>query len=304
MKVIFLCKDDWANMGYTYSKSLNKIGIYSKSFCQIKHIFGYPEHSKLYSNLLKNEVEEADVVIFIHSKFVETGVDLSKKIVGVMHTGTTYRQFHKEVNKVFDPIVDITFCGSDVLGFNPKNEVCLQPAIDTDFFQPIYSNFLDREKMIIAHYPTSPKGYEIIQKVIDSLNQGEIEFRYNPKTVPFDDHIKRVSECDIYIEDMHDKQNGIPLTAFGITTLECACLGKIVCTRFPDLPIYEKFFGKCGVQVTNNKTELREKLNWLLSIPKDEIIELQKLTRKWVEERHSFEVIGNWLKEQLEKVEK
>jgi hypothetical protein len=102
---------------------------------------------------------------------------------------------------------------------------------------------------------------------------------------------------------MRAKQGSIPLTAFGITALECACLGKIVCTRFPDLPLYERLFGKCEIQVTNKPIDLEIKLEQLLSMPKNDLITLQKKTRKWVEERHSFEVIGNWFKKQFERIE-
>jgi glycosyltransferase involved in cell wall biosynthesis len=306
MKVVFLSMRDWANMGYTYSKSLNSIGIESKSFCMKNHRFEYPEHSIVYNQTHRDYIVNSDVIVFIHSKFIDLQINLSKKIIAVMHAGSTYRQNHKAVNKIFNPIVDITFCGSDVLGFKPKNEVCSQPAIDTEYFKPVYSDFSKSRNMIIGHYPTSPKGYEIISKVINELkDDGEnIELRYDSETVSFLNHIKRISECDIYIEDMHDMQGDVPLTAFGITTLECACLGKVVCTRFPDLPIYEKLFGSCGVQVTNNEKELKEKLQYLISLPKEDFIQLQKNTRKWVEERHSLQVIGKWLKTEFEKIKK
>jgi hypothetical protein len=306
MKVVFLCKNDWANVACTFSKSLNKIGVDSKSFSAGHHKFVYPESSFIYSKSSKIDVEEADVVVFVHSYLTQTGVDLSKKIVAVMHAGSAYRQGHKKINQIFDPIVDITFCGSDVLGFNPKNEVCMQAAVDTEYFQPMYSDFTNRKNVIIGHYPTSAKGYEIIERVINRLKKfrKNIEFRYDNYTVLFNDHIKRISECDIYIEDMSDNQHGIPLTTFGITTLECGALGKVVCTRFPDLPIYEKLFGKCGIQVANNEQELEEKLKWLTSMNDEDFLELQKSTRKWIEERHSLEVIGNWLKDHFEKIKK
>jgi glycosyltransferase involved in cell wall biosynthesis len=303
MRVLFLCKYDWANMAYTFSKSLNKVGVYSRAYAAATHKFTYPERATSLGKLTKEHCNSVDIIIFVHSKYIETGIDLSKKIVGMMHGGSHYRQNHEVMNKKFNPIVDVTFCSSDLLGFGAKNEICYQPPVDTDLLQPVYSNFEKRNHVIIGHYPTSTKGYDIIQKVINDLNKN-IEFRYSPKTVSHLDHIKRVSECDIYIEDMSSIQGTVPLTTFGITTLECASLGKIVCTRFPDLPLYEKLFGKCGIQITNDEKELKEKLTWVLSLTNNDFVELQKSTRKWVEERHSLEVIGNWLKKELEKIRK
>jgi hypothetical protein len=307
MKVIFVCEYDWANMGYTLSKCLNSVDVYCKSFAIRQYHFNYPEQSLSFKENVNKELEEADIVIFIQSKFFKLDVDLSKKIIAVMHTGTTYRQHAEDVNKVFNKVVDVSFCSSDLLRLGAKNEICYQPAIDINSFVPVYSDFENRDNVIIGHYPTHKKGTKKILEAIDRLKHRRpdlnFEFKYDEKNVPFEEHIKRVSECDIYIEDMRPKQGSIPLTAFGITALECACLGKIVCTRFPDLPLYEKLFGKCEIQVTNKPIDLEIKLEQLLSMPKNDLIALQKKTRKWVEERHSFEVIGNWFKKQFERIE-
>ena len=157
MKVVFLSRSDWANMGYTYAKSLNKVGVNAISFSKTKHRFNYPGNSTIYTKNTKKHVAEADVVVFVHSRYIETGVNLSKKIVGVIHSGSSYRQKHARINKIFNPIVDVSFCGSDVLGFGAKNEVCIQAAIDTTMLQPVYSKFSGKREIIIGHFPTSNK---------------------------------------------------------------------------------------------------------------------------------------------------
>ena len=307
MKVTFLSQNDWANWGYMFAKSLNSVWVDAKSFCKKTHKFGYTECSFPYTKAISDDIVNADVIIFIHSVYIETGIDLSKKIVAAIHAGSTYRNNPIQINKIFDPIVDITFCSSDLLGRGPKNEVCIQGAIDTDYLQPVYSDLSNKKNIVIGHYPSGPKRYEIITRVVDKVKRikKNIDFRCDLNNVSYEEQIKRVSECDIYIEEMTSVPGDTSYSTFGTTALECAALGKIVCTRFPDLPLYERLFGKCeGIQVTNTEQELEDKLLWLLSLSDNEFIELQKKARQWVVDRHSPQVIGAWLKEKLEGIKK
>ena len=92
---------------------------------------------------------------------------------------------------------------------------------------------------------------------------------------------------------MHQFQNGIPLTIFGITVMEAAALGKIVINRFPMKNSYEKVFGKCAIFNTESSDELKNVIEYLLSLSNEKIIDLQKDSRRWVENCHSYKVIGN-----------
>lgn len=294
MNVIFICQNDWANECYTISKALRKVGVNSKTFIKHKHSFGYPEQGIHYRNIkmIQGDIRLADVVVFGFSKYCQTGVDLSGKVISVLHGGSDYRQFYKRINKIFNPIVDLTLTGSDMLNLGAKNEVCVFSAVDTDILKPCYSNF-NQKRRIVGHYPSGEKGTGIIQHVIQKLQQElDFEFKYSNQKVPFLTQIDRMSKCDIYIENMQPHQLNVPLTTFGRTCLESAALGKVVCTRFPDILLYEQMFGKCAIQVTNTAEELESKLRYLLSCTNEKISSLQKDTRKWVEDYHSLEAMG------------
>lgn len=296
MKVVLLCNSDWANVAYVYEKCLREVGIDAISFSSKSHHYGYPEQARLWKNInnIKQYVEECDVIIFVHSEYIETGINLKNKVVCVVHTGSRYRQNSKNINNIFNPIVDVTFSGGDVLGMGAKNEIWIQPAIDTKKIQPSY--YKPRDKVIIAHYPSGSKGYQIINNVIGKLNRKNFIFKYDPVNVPWEDNLKRMSECDIYIEEMNSHQKGIPLYIFGIQAIEAAALGKVVCSRFPMFDKYVETFGECGLIPTNTPEILKEKLEEFLSMGDSDFIELQKKSRKWVEDCHSYKVIGNKFK--------
>ena len=300
MKVILLCKRDWANFAYILASSLRKVGVDAKTFFLYPHKFNYAQRGILFSEASVKEVEDSDVVIFVHSEYVETGVSLEGKIVAVCHTGTKYRQGSREVNRRFNPVVDVSFCGGDVLGMGAKNEVWIQPPIDTEVIRPIYKTKF--KKVIVGHYPSGQKGAKVIIDVIEKIKAKNLEFRYSNVTVPWKDNLKRMAECDVYIEEMNTSQKGIPLYIFGMQALEAAALGKIVCTRFPMFNDYERVFGDCSLIPTNTPEILQSTLENLLSMSDKNFVELQMKTRRWVEERHSLEVIGSWLKEQFEKI--
>lgn len=295
MKIVMLSVNDWANVGGVYQECFTRVGLDAVSLCTVKHRFNYPNHSTwINPGLMKEYVKDADVVMFMHSEFIDTGVDLKDKIVAVVHTGSKYRQNAKSMNEFFNSIVDVTFSGGDVLGMGAKNEIWIQPAVDVKALQPVYKN--NNDPYIIAHYPTGTKGYPIIQDVINGLTNRNFVFRYDANNIPWKEHLKRVYECDIYIEDMMDNQRGIPLLIYGIQTIEAAAQGKVVCTRFPIVDKYEKEFGKCGIQVANNAIQLTHVLESILSSKKEDFIKMQKESRKWVEKCQSYEVIGKRFK--------
>ena len=75
----------------------------------------------------------------------------------------------------------------------------------------------------MGHFPSKPavKGSDKIVEAMKNV-KGNFEFRYSDKRVSWEEQIKRMSECDIYVERF-TKDSG-----FGITALEAAALGKIV----------------------------------------------------------------------------
>ena len=93
---------------------------------------------------LKELVEEADVVHFIASTFVDTGVNLKNKKVVVNHGGSTLRLFPKETLRVFNEFVSFSIIQCpDLLNLGSKNEVLLYYPVDVNYIQ--YNNYYNEK---------------------------------------------------------------------------------------------------------------------------------------------------------------
>ena len=302
MKVVLVCNDDHANVAYELQECLRRVDVSVKAFTRRPHPFNYEKQAEVIrGNNLRDYAETADIVVFVHSEYLNIGVSLQGKKVYVYHTGTTYRQNSKIVNSIFNPIVTATFCGGDVLGMGAKNKIWVIGAINTNKIQPKFDRIYT-DALVVGHFPRGKtKGTEKIIPLIEELSKNyDFEFRYGYDSVSWPDQIKRMGDCDIFIEAVVEHQNGIPLTLFGISAIEAACLGKIVIARFPMKPQYEKIFGKCAIQHVNNIEELKIKLEWLFGLPEESILGLKKESRNWVESCHSYEAVGERFKKIFE----
>ena len=297
MKVVLLAANDWTNLGGQCAKSLREIGVDATMFIKKTHSFEYPNQGKIFkaSSQVLPYIKKADVVLFMHSQYIDTGVDLKNKKVLVWHTGSRYRKYSKNVNKFFNPIVNASICGRDVFGLGAKNEKWVGGLVDVEALNPVYKT--GNDKIVLAHYPRGRhKGTGTIKNSIDEINKKGLLngfiYKFSDKIVDWKSNIERVSKCDVYIEDMGKGKNK---SVFGIAALEAAALGKIVITRFLFLEEYEKKFGKYGLQVANTQEELVQKLIYLISLSEKDLLKLKKRARKWVVRRHSYEAVAKRL---------
>ena len=107
MRVLLLAKNDWANLGYTFSMCLQKVGVDAVMLGKSPNYYKYPNKAFALENV-RHYAEEADIIQFMHSSYIDTGIDLSKKRVFVFHGGGHYRDNPAKVNAVFNPIVERT----------------------------------------------------------------------------------------------------------------------------------------------------------------------------------------------------
>lgn len=299
-KVLFICQRDWANHSYIMTQCLKTVGVDSIAVTTHQNKIDYPQHALLCKDPeeLNRIVDEADIIIFMHSQFIGTNVDLHKKKVLVFHTGTKYRQRPAKMNSLFDPIVDVTLTAADTFDLGGKNEKYVVVPIDIHKIQPIYNT--NNSKLVIGHYPTGYKGRDIIEHVIQSLPNSNFEYRFSNIRVPWVDQIDRMSKCDVYIEDLCPKQKNKSSSGFGLTAIEAAALGKIVISRVTYSDKYEKEIGPLGIQIANDEEDLRRILKNLLSFTPSKILELKMNSRKWAETCHSYEAVGNMFKKIFE----
>ena len=318
--VLMLAKNDWCNTGYRFSKCLEMQGLNVRFIKAYSHPACYPIEGQVDSKIrgtelhnikaphLKGLAEEAKVIHYIGSTFIDTGVDLNKKNVVIQHGGTTYRQHFSRYLHPFDYATIIQT--PDLLGFGAKNETWISFPVDTETLLPDYS-FKD-QKILIGHSPSNPsvKGSKTILNVIRKLEKDSelsklfkyIGFEYNEvdkngnvKTKKWNDYLNVLRECDIYIEACNLKQGKKVYGEWGNTAVEAASLGKVVVTHSLNRNLYEKEYGPLALYIANDEYEIETAIRHLLSRSKMQIYKEKILTRRWVEKYHSMQAISDRL---------
>lgn len=307
MRVLILAQSDWAYVGYTLSRCLRVVGV--EADMMFKNLRGNrrPNCGIHFTNVnqVKKYAERADIIQFMQGQWVNTGVDLSKKRVFVFYGGTNYRVGSGGLNTIFNPIVEKSIIQTgDLFGLGAKSEVWLLPAVDLDLLRPNYKRHSG--KLIIGHMPSSSIKGPDINKVIAKLKSGfgdKFDYITSTNRVSWPDNLKRVSECDIYIESCALKQKFkdklYKTGEWGVSALEAAALGDVVVASFLSSDKYKLEYGSHEIQVSNTLYDLENVLTKLLSLTDNELLNLKKKTRAWVEQFHSFEAVGRRLKEKI-----
>lgn len=291
MKVVLLAVNDWTNLGAEYAKSLRTIGVDATMFIKKKHPFEYPDQGEIFKTdkEILPHIKEATIVHFMHSQNPIQGINLKGKKVVVSHTGTAYRKRYEKINKIFNPIVNLTIVSADLFGKGGKNECWIEAGtVNTEKLKPVYER--SSGVLIVGHFPsntTKTRASEIVE--IMKNVKGNFEFRYSGKRVSWEKQIKRMSECDIYVERLGGS------VGFGITALEAAALGKIVFTTYTLKDKYKKIMGDFDLVIFDGAEDLIEKTEKFISLSNDELLKMKKRSRGWVEKHHSHKAIGESL---------
>lgn len=315
LDILFIARRDFANLGYTLSQCMNELGLKTHMAMTIGTPKKYQEQGEIVrkEKRMKKLVESAKIIQFMHSHHVYTPLSLTigdfnlknKKVV-VFHGGSLYRKRFIELNGLFNPIVDVSICQTaDLLGLGAKNEKWVLPPVDTKKIQP---KFGIGKVYKLAHYPSKmeTKGSDMINKTMKVLLRDErfkkkFSYSFSSRNVLWEQNLKRIANCDIYIEQVKPLLRNRPFCEWSITALEAAALGKIVISHFKNSERYKKEYGKHTIQIANNRKQLINTVKGLIKKDKESLEELQVKTREWVEEKHSFDAIGKKLLEEVYK---
>lgn len=291
MSVLFVAYQDWANVGYSLAECLKCCGVDAKAITLVSHSFLYPLQAEVVRTHkeLQNWADKSDVVVFMHSWY--TPSDYKGKRLFVYHGGTTYRQDPEVLNKFFNPLIEGAIVQTyDLLNMGAKNEHWLLPPVDTEKIQVIETK---NDVLTFGHFPRHPdiKGTKVIYDLMQSL-EDVFEFRFLTSTdiAPWEENLKRMGECDVYIEEL------APPYEWGITALEAAALGKVVITDFKGLDSYRTVYGGCPLLVSNTPEELLDSIIYAIEMDKSDFLLKQRDTRKWVETYHSYDAVGERLR--------
>lgn len=295
MKVLNVCYADYANYSYANACAINAAGHYAKALTMTKHDFGYDRQAVLSTEKeILEQMRESDIIQIMHTctaslmLYKKLGV---KKYLTVYHTGTKFRQAPEHYNEVFNPIIDRGLTDqTEFMKLGIKNAAYVAVAIDTDAIVPQKE---PAEKLILAHYPSRSqvKGTEKILKMLTPFFD-KFEIKVDANIVPHAENLRRMQECDIYLELFAPMQGNKEYGCFGVTAFEAAAMGKIVITQNLNKNVYENAYGDQDALFTCPMTEeLFEKELEFLSTT-THIKGMQKLTREMLVTRHSYEASG------------
>ena len=309
MKVMNICYDDYANLAYSHTMALCSVGVDAVCYKRIKHPFGYPIEGIVTStNAILEASRWADVVQVFHSWDLLLNPAFKDKKKVIWHTGTTYRQNPERLNHIFNPIVDMTITDHcEFMHLGAKNIHYMAPAIDTDKIKP--SGRVAKRPFKVGHYPSNPevKGTRKIMEMMDKVmkrHPGVFEFDCSARVLPHDENLKRMAECDIYIELFAPEQDGKEYGHYGVTAFEAAALGVpcITQNKYPD--VYASVYGMEPFFICNTEISFMNRFKEIAEFP-DPAYALRKFSSAMyllAVRKHSYRYTGERLKKLLESI--
>jgi len=298
MKVLNVCRDDWANFSYDNSMALRSVGIDADAINVSAHAFSYDHQAKIEPDISKicELIKDYDVIQFFHDNMVFFNQIKSacagKKLI-VYHTSSYYRKCYASIDNIMDIYADKAVCAMPEFMERCKHprKIYMVGAVDTEALKPSYSDVEFR----FAHYPSNPdvKGST---NIFNMMEQMDIPYAVSYDIVPADEQIERMRNCNVYIELFSMKDGmGSPYGNFGISALEAAALGKIVVTNCVHLEVYHKHYGFMGLHITNTPPSFTDQIKILNGLNPAAIKAKQIKTRKWVVDNHSYQASGQYM---------
>lgn len=285
--ILNVCSNDYANYSHDNAKALRSIGIDCVDLVLMPHRFYREQSERVHIDQMIEQVKRAEVVQIFHSedKLYEIIKPYARRVV-VYHTGTRYRENHEYLNAKFKGIKSATDQSEfSVLGDHTYivSPVELDPAA-----------YYQGGKYNVGHYPSHAivKGTAEIIKMVEPFHN-RMRWQHSVKPVSHSEQIKRMADCDIYIELFKPVLNGNPYGCFGVTALEAAALGKIVLTNNLYPKVYTDAYGACPFTVVNTEEHFCNALDGLLRMNPTMFKKLQRETAEIMRENHSFAQTGN-----------
>jgi hypothetical protein len=304
--ILNVTQSDWSNYSHDNANALRSVGIECEDVKEIAHHFGYASESKiLKTNEILEKIRSADLVQIMHSdlKMLNLCKIAGQKRIVVYHTGTYYRKNSKVLNDAFNPFIEFALTDQcEFMFLFGKKIKYIATAVDTDKIVPVNSASFP---YTLAHYPScsKTKGSETIVRLLTELHvqyKNNFSFFYSDKKVTHKTQLKRMSDCDMYIELFAPTQDGYPYGCYGVTAFEAAAMGKIVFTQNIYPNVYKESY-KCESKfvICNTELDFTKFVEEYIRMSPEEIVKKQRETMIWLVKNHSYKSTGNKLKEIL-----
>jgi len=294
IKVLNFCIEDHANYAYENARALMAAGIDATCLKLSPHPYVYPQQADVVKlSAVADAARKADVVqLFFNTRAYDLIAPyLKRKRIFMYYAGTEYRVNAKAYLRKMNPIVERSIIAlTEFAGHGAKNETFFSITVDTDALRK-FAKGEPSKPYKVAHYPSNPtvKGTETIRRVL-----GE-SVEIDTTLLPYQESLKRLSGCDIYVELFAPKNNGMPYGSFGTTAVEAAAMGKVVVTMNLHREIYEKAYGKTPLILVRTEDELLSEVERLRALPLAQFKKLQRDHIEWAEYSHGYLAQGKRL---------
>lgn len=296
--VLILCQSDNCNRSYKTVKALKTQGIDVMGFKTQPHKFNYPNQLPIVNiHRMVKEVNKAKVVWFTMGnpalyRFLKPHIR-GKTVV--TFSGTTYRQNSQKLDKVFNGVDLFILLGHDHMKLCSHDNKTYNSNRIIDFPKP---SIVPNKVFTIGHYPSQPhkKGSDIIIPIMErlALKHG-VNFKYSLVPVEYEKNLKRMSECDLYIEQYAPYQNGKIFGEIGNQAYEACAMGSIVISNLSDTSLYESVHGALGIHLANSPEHLEELVEGFINTPYEDILKLRAKSQEWVYNTHGLDAMGRSL---------
>ena len=301
--ILFLCDNDWANHMHNMANALRLAGIDCIDVKTVPHGYNYESESQI---KLRSEVnlliEASDIIVVFHSCINSYTAVLKYKLpsakIYVFHTGNFYRKKSAWCNRAFNMVYGTLTNHCEFFKLGAKNMQYVERCVDIKDYMAFKHQVNSPIK--IAHYPSNPeiKGTDKIVSMMDEI-KGNFDFIYSKEIFTHSENMKRISDCDVYIELFKPQIEGFEYGHYGYAALEAASCGKIVITQNLNKDIYEKIYGECPMILVANEKEFKDAILMVSNIEKLAISNFQTKIYTWVKEKHSYRATGERLKQIL-----
>lgn len=297
--VVSFCIDDHANFMWEQSKALNTAGVSCRAMKFKAHPYDYPEQAEIVdTRALREAIRGAQYVMVYFSlrSFNAVQPYLKGKKLIMHYAGTDFRINRAACLRAINPYVFRSVIAlGEFNGCGAKMQRYVSVTVDTDKIGK-YARKVKDGPLTVGHYPSNPtvKGTVTIRQALSTVTDAIVHI--DETLMPYDESLKRMALCDIYVELFAPTNHGYPYGSFGTTAVEAAAMGKVVITQNLYADFYEAEYGQCPLILAKSPKDITEAVNRLVSMPRDEFRTLAAKFKAWADSCHSYSATGERLK--------
>lgn len=266
-RVLNIARNDYANMAHENANALRAAGVSVDDVIISNHLFGYESQGRrTTTDWIKNNYKSFDIIQVFHSDVILFEIVQDHPNVIVYHTGTQYRQHKAQSDELFKGRTIITDQCEFLLHDKSFNYLAPHTTL-----KPIPK---DNKRLVIGHYPSNHdvKGTVKIEEMLKPFHN-DFDIRIDIRKKSHEDNLKRVAECDIYVELFAQEQKRLPYGCFGVSAFEATALGCLVITNNINRPAYEDVYGQHPFIIANTEEAF---INSIISLHDRDTFEIAK----------------------------